>query len=155
MILSCFDCTGLYHFGATTTFPMEPIVTALCNEVSKSIRLTHFVKELPHKIRRFAYCCNLGSTAACITVSHSGTSRCDCDNTVRHSTVRNSMGYRSAIPSHLTEGRAECAKHTKATNCVRGFVISLRTQTLTLCKCHFSWSCSLLHARRTLLIYFL
>lgn len=38
---------------------MEPIVTALWNVVSKSIRLTHFVKELPHKIRRFAYCCRL------------------------------------------------------------------------------------------------
>ena len=70
---------------------------------------------------------DFGSTAACITVSHSGTPRCDCDNTVRYSTVRNSVRYRSAIPSHLTEGRAECAKHTKVTNCVRGFVISLRT----------------------------
>ncbi len=30
---------------------MKPIVVALCNELSKSIRLTYFVKKLPARIR--------------------------------------------------------------------------------------------------------
>ena len=81
------------------TFPMERIVTALWNEVSKSIRFTLFVKELPHKIRRFAYCYKLGSTAACITVSHPGTSRCDCNDTVQYSTVRDSVRHGRSMHS--------------------------------------------------------
>ena len=54
------DCTCLYHCTTpmehvATTFPVEPIVAALCNELSKSIRLTYFLKKLPARIKRLAY----------------------------------------------------------------------------------------------------
>ncbi len=41
--------------------------------------------------------------------------------------MRYSVRYPLCDTDLLTEGRAESAKHIKVTNCVRGFVISLRT----------------------------
>ncbi len=106
---------------------MEPIVAALCNELSKSIGLTYFLKTLPARIRRLAYCSRLKCTAADVTFRHRDRPSSGCDTTVRYCDMRNSVQFPLCDTDALLKGRAESAKHIKVTNCVRGFVISLRT----------------------------
>jgi len=121
-VQSCLDFTWLYHLRTTTTFPM-----LLPCAMSSPRALGSHLKTLPARIRRLAYCSRLRCTAAHVTFRHLDCPSSGCDNTVRYCNMRNSVRYPLCAIDALTEGRAESAKHIKVTNCVRGFVISLRT----------------------------